>query len=80
MTCVYGRFLIDEIIKKLMYTDRDPIRVISDIYSWLDEILGDSDDDRFITHKFAAIVEYETGNILRYLRQKEKEKNEDENH
>lgn len=75
--CVYGRFLIDEIIRKIRYSQAGPIDVVYDIYSKLDWILGESDDDHFETHKFAAVVEYEAGNILRYLKSVEKEKNED---
>ena len=76
-TCVYGRFLIDELIRKIRHSAKDPISVVSGIYSDLDEVLGDSDDDHFQTHRFAAMVEYEAGNILRYLRTVEKERNED---
>ncbi len=67
--------MIDEIIRKLQYSQADPIDVVSDIRSKLDEVLGDSDDDHFITHEFARSLEYEAGNILRYLR--DKERNED---
>lgn len=75
--CVYGRFLIDQVIEKLQHTEKSVIYVVNRIYSQLDEVLGDSDDDRFITHRFAAVVEYEAGNLLRYLNTIEKEKNED---
>lgn len=76
-TCVYGRFLIDEIIRKIRYSKDGPIETVYDIYSDLDLVLGESDDDHFETHKFAALMEHEAGNILRYLKTVEKEQNED---
>lgn len=76
-TCVYGKFLVDEMIRKIRYSDKDPIKVVYGIYSNLDWILGESDDDHFETHRFAALMEHEAGNILRYLKTIEKEQNED---
>lgn len=75
--CVYGRFLIDEMIRKIKDSSEDPIRIVGRFYSKLDEVLGDSDDDHFQTHRFAAMVELEAGNILRYLTTIEKERNDD---
>ena len=75
--CVYGCFLVDDLIRKIMHSYDDPIRVVSHRYSELDEILGDSDDDHFETHAFAALMEYECGNVLRYLTTVERKKNED---
>ena len=75
--CVYGRFLVDDLIRKIMHSYDDPIRVVSRRYSELDEILGDSDDDHFETHAFAALMEYECGNVLRYLTTIERTENED---
>lgn len=75
--CVYGRFLIADMIRSILESPEDPIRVASGYYARLDEILGDSDDDHFETHRFAATMEHEAGNVLRYLRYMEKEKNED---
>ena len=72
--CVYGRFLVDDLIRKIMHSYDDPIRVVSRRYSELDEILGDSDDDHFETHAFAALMEYECGNVLRYLTTGERKK------
>lgn len=76
-TCVYGRFLIDEMIRKIQYSKEDPIEIAYGIYSGLDWVLGESDDDHFETHRFAAMMEHEAGNILRYLKTVEKEQNED---
>lgn len=75
--CVYGRFLVDDLIRRIAVSYEDPIKVVSRRYSELDEILGDSDDDHFETHAFAALMEYEAGNVLRYLETVERKKNED---
>ena len=75
-TCVYGDYLICELIRKINASQEDPIRVVSLVYIKLDDILGDSDDDHFETHRFAARMEQECGNILRYLRTAER-RNED---
>lgn len=74
--CVYGKILVDEIIMRIRESDDDPIRIVSQLYSQLDFILGDSDDDHFETHAFAALMECLTGDILQYLQKIEKEKNE----
>lgn len=71
-TCVYGRFLIDEVIRKIRCAEDSPIEVVCDIYFNLDLVLGESDDDHFETHRFAALMEQEAGNILRYLKTVEK--------
>lgn len=76
-TCIYGRFLIDEMIRKIRCAKDGPIEVVYKIYSDLDRVLGESDDDHFETHRFAALMEHEVGNILRYLKTVEKEQNED---
>ena len=76
-TCIYGSFLIDEMIRKIRCATDDPIEVVYKIYSDLDWVLGESDDDHFETHRFAALMEHEAGNILRYLKTGEREQNED---
>lgn len=75
-TCVHGRFLVDEMIRSIRHSEGGPIETVYDIYSKLDEVLGESDDDHFETHRFAALMEDEAGNILRYLKIVEKEQNE----
>lgn len=74
--CVYGRFLVNDLIRRIADSHEDPIRVVSHRYSKLDEVLGDSDDDHFETHRFAALMEYEAGNVLRFLETVERRKNE----
>lgn len=76
-TCVYGGYLVRELIRKIHESEDVPIQVVSRAYSELDDILGDSDDDHFETHRFAAKMEHECGNVLRYLRTVERKKNED---
>lgn len=70
---VYGRFLVDYLIREIKNSTDDPIHTVQGFYSYLDWILGDSDDDHFETHRFAARMDYETGNILRYLKDMERE-------
>lgn len=72
MTCVYGRTLVDEIIRRIQHSTRNPIDIVYDIYSEFDSVLGESDDDHFETHRFASLVGHEAGNILRYLKGIEK--------
>lgn len=68
----YRRYLVSMFIHKINNSKVDPIRIVDQFISDLDYILGESDDDHFITHQFAAILEYEAYCILRYLKQKEK--------
>ena len=68
---VYGQFLCNYLIDKIEHSNSDPIEEVYKLYSLLDDVLGDSADDHFVTHKFAAIMENQTGHILRYLRSKE---------
>ena len=76
-TCIYGRYLLSELIRRILESEDDPIQVVSQAYAELDYILRDSDDDHFETHRFAAKMEYECGEVLRYLRTIERKKNED---
>ena len=76
--CVYGKVLVNELIQRIRASQDDPIQMIERFYSDMDFILGESDDDHFVTHRFAAIAEAECGNILRYLKNIERKKNEDD--
>lgn len=69
---VYGRFLVEELIRSIRRSAEEPIRIVRSFYSALDRVLGDSDDDHFETHRFAARMEHEAGNVLRYLQSMEK--------
>ena len=77
-TCVYGRYLVDELIRRIRCTDEPPIHVVYDLYSALDDVLSESDDDHFETHSFASLLENECGDILRYLKHMEAEKQNEE--
>lgn len=66
--CAYGSFLVDELIRKIRYSDADPIRIVGQMYTEFDYVLGESDDDHFVTHDFAALMEEECGKILQYLK------------
>lgn len=68
----YRRYLVSELIQRINDSDDDPIRTVEDVIAELDFVLGESDDDHFVTHRFAAAMEYEAHYILRYLRAKEK--------
>ena len=73
---VYTNYLIDELIRRIRKSDDPPLTVVYDLYSMLDDILAESDDDHFHTHGFASILEHECGNILRYLKDKEDDETE----
>ena len=66
--CVYGSFLVDELIRKIRSSGADPIHIVGQMYMELDEVLAESDDDHFATHDFSAMMEEECGKILRYLK------------
>lgn len=76
LRCIYGRHLIDELIRMIRESSYDPIDVVWQLYSDLDTVLAESDDDHFITHNYAARMEHECGMIMRYLKRADKEKNE----
>lgn len=71
---VYGRFLAEELIRRMKASEKSPLTVVHDFYTMMDDMLCETDDDHFETLRFARQMEHETGNILRYLREKEKEK------
>lgn len=76
-TSVYGSFLVDELIRKIYHSGADPIFLVGQMYTQLDDVLSESDDDHFVTHEFAAIMEAECGNILRFLQSEEAKNAED---
>lgn len=75
-TASYGRTLMDELIRRIRSTPGDPILTVGRMYCDLDYALGESADDRIASHRFLAKMELECGNALRYLKEKEKEKND----
>lgn len=74
---VYGRFLVEELIRRIKAGRESPVDVVHDFYTMMDDMLCETDDDHFETLRFARRMEHETGNILRYLREKEKENEHD---
>ena len=56
----------------------DPITEVANYYYELDEVLAMSDDDHYVTHRFASYMENATHDIMNYLHKKEKELNEHE--
>lgn len=70
----YRRYLISVLIQRIKDSDYDPIYTVQHTVWELDNILGESDEDHFITHKFAAVMESEACFILRYLKAMEGEK------
>ena len=70
--CALGRYLCAELIRAIRASRKNPIHVVHDIYRMLDDVLCESDDDQFEVHEFAAMMELEVANILRYLKMKER--------
>lgn len=73
MRASYERFLVLELIRKIDESNRDPILIVQDLYYKLDDMVCES--ERSKTWAFASTMENCCADILRYLR--EKEKNED---
>ena len=71
--CVYRNFAVRELIRRIRQGDRSPLETVYALYSELDDVLAESDEDAFLTHQFAAEMENEVGDILRYLKRKDEE-------
>ena len=69
---IYSRTLVLELIRKVNEApeDADPLSVIRDFYYFMDDMVCESVNPS--TWAFASTLENETGDILRYLRWKEK--------
>lgn len=69
--CVYRDFLVSELIRRIRADESviDPVKIVDWYYSWFDYILGESDDDHFVTHDFAARMALETERIRKALRE-----------
>lgn len=70
---VYLTGLIDELIERVREGKEDPITEVAMYYYDMDEILATSDDDHYITHRFAGFMENAAHDVLGYLQKKEKE-------
>lgn len=73
---VYERFLVMELIRRINESDQDPIEVVRDFYYFMDDILCESEDLKPVAHYFESLMENMTGDILRCLREKEKDEHE----
>ena len=73
----FEQYLVMEVIDRIQKEpDRDPIAIIKDIYDMTDDVLSESEDDHFITHNCASMMELIARDMLRYLREKELRKHE----
>lgn len=69
---IYSRMLALEMIRRINEAPEgiDALDVIRDFYYWMDDMVTQSENPR--TWAFASTMENEAGEILRYLRRKEK--------
>lgn len=75
---VYLTGMVDELIERIRNSNDDPITVVANFYYEMDDILAMSDDDHFITHRFASFMENAAHDALFFLQKKEKEMYENE--
>lgn len=78
LEAVYMNGLIDELIERVRNGTEDPITEVAMYYYEMDEILATSDDDHYITHRFASFMEDKAHSVLTYLQKKEREMWENE--
>ena len=71
---VYERFLVQELIGRIQRSRLPPIEVVRRFYYQMDDILTESENPG--TWAFASTIENCAGDILRYLREKERCKDE----
>lgn len=68
----FEQFIVIDLIDKIrMHPNEDPIQIVYQLYSDMDYVQSHSDDDHFITHNCASMMENIARDILRYLREKE---------
>ena len=73
----FEQHLVKEAIDRIeSQPDKSPTEVIWELYSMLDQVLAESDDDHLITHNYASMMELIARDMLRYLREKEIRKHE----
>jgi len=72
---VYLTGMINELIERIRESNDDPITTVADYYYEMDEVLATSDEDHFITHRFAGYMERASYDVLLFLKEKEKEMN-----
>ena len=54
----------------------DPITVVANYYYEMDDILAMSDDDHFVTHRFASVMENAAHDIMSFLMEQERSLNQ----
>lgn len=74
---VWQNCLIDELIERVRNSEFDPVTEVAMYYYEMDEVLAMSDDDHFITHRFAGYMSEQAHAILSYLQKIEKERHQD---
>ena len=72
---VYLTGMIKELTERIRESNDDPITAVANYYYEMDEVLATSDDDHFITHRFAGYMERASYDVLLFLKEKEKEMN-----
>ena len=72
---VYLTGMINELIEQIRESNDDPVTTVANYYYEMDEVLATSDDDHFITHRFAGYLERASYDALLFLKEKEKEMN-----
>lgn len=70
---VYLTALIEDLIERIRNSEFDPITEVAMYYYEMDEILALSDDDHFVTHRFAGFMEESAHDILNFLQKIEAE-------
>lgn len=70
---IWARFLVRTLIQRIQQASNgtNPIEVVRDFYYQMDDVLCESENPRIWA--FASTMENEAGDILRYLRRKERE-------
>jgi len=62
------------LIRRIENGKEDPITEVAMYYYDMDEILATSDDDHYITHRFAGYMEEAAHAVLNYLQKKDIER------
>lgn len=76
MENIFLEGLVNEIIKQIDETPSvDPLTIVGNLHYMFDEVLAESDDDHFLTHRFAAYNERAANDIYWYLKKKEDMRN-----
>ena len=72
----YKECMIDILIDRIRKSDHDPITTVAEFNYEMDDVLAVSDNDHRLTHRFAGFMERSSYEVLLYLKDKEKELNQ----